>query len=479
MRKFSVLLLFLSVFNLAAQQHNVTKDPYVPPKDPKVIEKLGDWQNGKFGLMMHWGTYSIWGIVESWSLCPEDVGWTKRRGPYADDYFEYKKAYEGLKDQFNPTDFNPEKWADAAEMAGMKYVVFTTKHHDGFCMFDTQQTDYNIMHSAFGKNPRANIANEVFKAFRVKDFMIGAYFSKPDWHTPSYWWPYFPPKDRNPSYDPAKYPEKWAEFKKFTYNQIEELMTNYGSVDILWLDGGWVRPRKTIDPSVEWQKDIKVDQDIDMANIAKMARSHQPGLLMVDRTVGGRFENYVTPEQHIPDHYLPYPWETCMTMGNSWSYVPNDKYKSSRTLIHNLANIVSRNGNLLLNIGPSPQGDFAPEAYDRLKAIGHWMDINSEAIYGTVGDNKIGEKANWVFTWKGDTAYAIYKVQEGETLMNQFAIQNMSFTEATKVSLLGSDAKVKLGKGKDGLSLSLSEKALKPFAGTEALVFKIEKPFIY
>jgi alpha-L-fucosidase len=195
----------------------------------------------------------------------------------------------------------------------MKYVVFTTKHHDGFCMFDTKLTDYRVTDPKcpFHDDPRANLAKGVFDAFRAEGLWTGAYFSKPDWHSPYYWWPYFPPKDRNVNYLPTRYPERWQQFKDFTSGQIEELMTGYGPMDILWLDGGQVRPLNTIDTNVSWQKAILIDQDIDMASIAAMARKHQPGLLVVDRTVGGEYENYGTPEGHVPDADLGVPWETC------------------------------------------------------------------------------------------------------------------------------------------------------------------------
>jgi alpha-L-fucosidase len=351
-----------------------------------VLEKLDQWQDLKFGLFMHWGTYSQWGVVESWSICPEDEGWTVRRGPYADSYTAYKAAYENLQSAFNPTRFDPAKWAAAAKEAGMRYVVLTTKHHDGFCMFDTKETDYKITSpkTPFSTNPRSNIAREVFDAFRKDGFMIGAYFSKPDWHDPNYWWSYFPPKDRNVNYDPKKYPEKWVAFKKFTHNQIRELMTDYGKVDILWLDGGWVRPFNTIDPKIEWQRTIPYDQDIDMGGIARDSRSLQPGLIVVDRSVGGEYENYVTPEQTIPAKPLNFPWESCITMGGSWSYVPNDTYKPTNELVHMLVRIISRGGNFLLNIGPSPEGDFSDTAYSRLKEIGSWMKVHGEAVYGTI-----------------------------------------------------------------------------------------------
>lgn len=446
MSKYLLLLCFQFYFLIAisAQQHAVhNSHPYIPPADTLVKIKLDQWQDLKFGLMMHWGTYSQWGIVESWSLCPEDEGWCERRGPYKDNWYEYKKAYEGLQKTFDPVLFDPEKWANSAQKAGMKYLVFTTKHHDGFCMFDTRQTDYKITNTPFGSNPRSNIAKEVFNAFRKKDFMIGAYFSKPDWHCEDYWWPYFPPKDRNPSYHPLKYPEKWARYKQFTYLQIEELMTDYGRMDILWLDGGWVRPFNTIDTAVSWQKAIPFDQDIDMPRIARRSRELQPGLLVVDRTVTGEFENYITPEQQIPDAYLPVPWETCMTMGNSWSYVPNDQYKPAGQLIHMLCDVVSKNGSFLLNIAPGPGGDFDPAAYERLAEIGKWMDINGEAIYSTRGNDKLPVQDKMVFTHKKDTIYAIYLTGREERMPQTMKIQGLNLPSDATISLLGTSGNLK------------------------------------
>jgi alpha-L-fucosidase len=148
-------------------------------------------------------------------------------------------------------------------------------------------------------------------------------------------------------------------------------MTGYGKIDILWLDGGWVRPSVTKDNDPQ-----HYNQDIDMARIAKMGRSHQPGLIMVDRTVAGEFENYTTPEQEVPDKPLSYPWETCMTIGKYWSYVPDDEFKPSRQLVQTLIKIVSRGGNLLLNIAPGPDGDWNPVAYQRLQDIADWVKIN-------------------------------------------------------------------------------------------------------
>jgi alpha-L-fucosidase len=467
---FSLLLFVVAGYS---QQHNASHE-YVVPTDPEVQKKLAAWQDIKFGLMMHWGTYSQWGVVESWSICPEDEGWTQRRGPYSADWYTYLKAYENLQTTFNPTQFNPEKWAAAAKDAGMQYVVFTTKHHDGFCMFDTKQTDYKITDAKtpFSSNPKANVTKEVMNAFREKGFMTGTYFSKPDWHSNDYWWRYFPPKDRNVSYDPKKYPERWQAFKDYTYNQIEELMTGYGKVDILWLDGGWVRPKETIDTSVEWQRTITHNQDVDMARIAAMGRKHQPGLLVVDRTVTGQFENYVTPEQQIPSSYLPYPWESCITMGNSWSYVPNDEYKSAQKIIKMLTDIVSRGGNLLLNVGPSPDGDWDPNAYARLKEVGDWMKINGEAIYGTRGDSVYGKLDKFVFTHKPDALYAIYQMDENETdLPAEIVLPKVLLNKKSSVRLLGSKSPITFKQDGEVNRLKIPAAARK---AKQAAVFKIK-----
>ena len=412
---------------------------YVPETDPLVIQKLSEWQDLKFGLMMHWGAYSLWGVVESWSLCSEDEPWCARRGPYAHDYTEYKKQYERLPESFNPVKFDPDKWAKAAKAAGMKYVVFTTKHHDGFCMFDTRYTDYKITADAtpFHSHPKANIAKEVFSAFSREGFLTGAYFSKPDWHNPDYWAPEWATPNRHVNYNTARYPERWQRFKDYTYNQIEELMTSYGQVDILWLDGGWVRPFFSEQEEKEAARERRWNQDIDMERIVKMARSRQPGLIVVDREVPGPFENYRTPEQTVPDKPLDYPWETCMTMASSWSYTPNDRYKPAIRIIHLLVDIVAKGGNYLLNIGPSPDGEWHETAWQRLEEIGSWMRINGEAIYGTRPIEPY-KQDKVCYTSKPDGAiYGIYLAGEDEAMPETILLKGIRPKAKSKVSILG------------------------------------------
>lgn len=478
----SVILLFFFLFNhlSTAAQHK----EYDPDPNPLIQQRLEQWQDLKFGLLMHWGTYSQWGIVESWSICPEDLSWATggRKKGVADNYYDYLQKYTALKNTFNPVGFNPEKWADAAKEAGMKYMIFTTKHHDGFCMFDSKYTDYKITDKdcPFSKDPRANVTKEIFNAFREDNFWVGAYFSKPDWHSDYYWWKEFPPADRNANYSIQKHPEQWKKFVDFTHNQINELMTDYGKVDILWLDGGWVR-KKTDEEVKEALLDVSEgsryarnpqSQDIDMPRLVQEVRSKQPDVIVVDRAVPGPYQNYLTPEQHIPDTGLPYPWETCMTMGNSWSYVPGDVYKSTKTIIDNLVDIVSKGGNYLLNIGPGPDGDFDPVAYQRLKEIGAWMKVNGEAIYGTRMYHVFGENKNIHFTRSKDDKTKFILLSEFPA-DGKVVITKMPFDKKSRVKMLGTNKNLKWKKTAEGVEINIPVRLKN--AGNIVWVLKVEE----
>jgi alpha-L-fucosidase len=357
---------------------------------------------------------------DTWAR-PDDLpAWQERRP----DLARFRRDYWDLNRTFNPRNFHPEAWADLAARAGTKYLCFTTKHHDGFCMFDTQTTDYKVTgpDCPFHANPRANVVREVFDAFRARDFAIWCYFSKSDWHSPYYWDPARPAHDRNPNYDTAAEPERWEQFRQFAYRQIEELMTQYGHLDCLWLDGGQVRPPR---------------QDLRMDLIAEMSRRHQPGLIVADRTVGGPYENIITPEQMIPDRPLGVPWESCLTVGEGWSYRPDDQYKPTRTLVHLLIDTVAKGGNLLLNVGPDPDGNLPPEAVRRYEEIGEWLAVNGEAIYGTRPVTPYQE-GRIRFTRKGDRAYALVLAAEGERdLPQQVLLRGLRPALGTPVYLLG------------------------------------------
>jgi alpha-L-fucosidase len=440
--------LFLIIISVVQAQEYLQK--YFPEKDPLALKQLEKWQDIKFGLLMHWGPYSQWGIVESWSICSEDEDWERRK---SDNYVEYKKEYENLKKTFNPIKFDPDKWARAAKDAGMRYVVFTTKHHDGFSMFDTKQTNYKITDPAcaFSSNSKANITKEIFDSFRKQGFMIGAYFSKPDWHNENYWWPNFATPDRNVNYNISSYPERWKKFVEFTHNQIMELMTDYGRLDILWLDGGWVQimdEEKIKEHLLSAKYATRPQsQDINMPELVRKAREKQPGLIVVDRAVEGPYQNYLTPENQIPGKLLPYPWESCIIMGGGWSYTFNAKYKTAHELINILVDIVSKGGNLLLNIAPSPEGTWDEEAYTRLKEFGAWMKINDEAIYNTRSLAPYREGKICFTQLKDRTAYAIYLADGNEkNIPHEIKLPCSVVGSKTNVSLLGSKEKLELNK---------------------------------
>lgn len=374
------------------QQSN-TED-YVWPTDPQVLTKLKHWQDQKFGVLMHWGLYSVPGVVESWSICSEDWIVRERKPTYEED----KAWYWSQKDSLNPVNFDPSKWADVMKKAGMKYMIFTTKHHDGFCMFDTKYTDFSIAHGPFGKDPRHNIAKEVFDAYRNKGFMIGCYFSKPDWHSKWFWNPYYATPNRRINYKKKKHPDWWQNYRKFTQNQLNELTTDYGNIDILWLDGGWI-----------------TGDEIGLDTILVDARKRNPGMISVDRTIRGKNENYQTPEQGIPAKQLDIPWESCITLSHAWGWTPNAKFKSPNKVIGILSEIVAKGGCLALGVGPKADGTLQPEVVNTLLKIGSWLNKNGQAIYSTVNAAHYNDGKVWFTADKnGKTLYAIYALEDGE-----------------------------------------------------------------
>lgn len=489
MKKLLILFTSLLALQVSAQyEHEVTG--YVWPTDKEVLQKLDDWQDLKFGLLMHWGAYSQWGIVESWSICPEDYPWCRREnGTNPSDYNTYRKEYENLKLTFNPVGFEPEKWAKAAQNAGMKYVVFTTKHHDGFCMFDSKYTDYKVTspETPFSVNPRSNIAKEIFEAFRAEGLWAGAYFSKPDWHSEYFWDPKFPPFDRNVNYDPALYPEKWEKFVDFTHNQIMELMTDYGNIDILWLDGGWVS-KKDVDKMPEMYpgklrgtksgfiKNRIVNQDIRMDELAAKAREKQPGLIVVDRAVRGPNQNYLTPENRVPDEQLPYPWESCIIAGGGWAWVPNPEFMTPKEAIHMLVDIVAKGGNLLYNIGPAPDGTWPAQAYVLLEEMGKWIDINGDAIYSTRAIAPF-KTNNVCLTQKKDSkeVYAIYLEGEEKGLPSSFVVDGVYAAKGAKLNLLGTKGNLKWENVSEGVKVYIPKKIQENLPCDLAWSIKISK----
>ena len=348
-------------------------DRYVKPSSPLVRERLEWFRDQKLCLMMHFGLYSAWGITESWPLSSQDAHWSRGDVEWTKDDAEFKRQYFSLNKCFNPVRFNAREIAKTAKRCGFRYVAFTTKHHDGFCLWDTKFTDYKTTapECPYATNPGADIVKRLFDACRAESLGISAYFSKADWHHEDFW------EDRGigrfttrwPTYDTAKNHGKWARFREFTKGQMMELVENYGPIDVLWLDGGWVRPSRGC--------------DLGMKEIMESVRRVQPNVIFVDRGQNDETMNVATPEQTVPEQPPDCPWESCITMSEGWGYHYDDTYKSTRELIHLLIDVVSKGGNLALNVGPMPDGRLPRPAVERMEAMGLWLAKNGAAIYGT------------------------------------------------------------------------------------------------
>lgn len=386
--------------------HGCSKEEsYIAPTDPLILERLEWFQDQKLALMMHFGPYSQMAAECSWCLSEED-DWARSEVDWEDDLETFRKQYWDLNKSFNPIRLQPDKIAQFAADNGFKYLIFTTKHHDGFCMFDTKYSDYKVTapDCPFHTHKYANVTKAMFDAFRAKGLGIAAYFSKPDWHCPWYWAPGMEKpvgKNRRPTYKPEEHPETWEAFTEYTHNQIMELVENYGKLDILWLDGGTVRPSNGL--------------DIRLSEVVEKARKVQPWLITADRTAATENENYITPEQAIPDRVIHVPWESCITIGKRWIYRYNDNYKSARTLVRMLIEVVSRGGNLAINIGPQADGRLPLEAVKEVEGLGSWLKRNGEAIYATRPHNT-AQIENVMFTTKGEALYALIPLDEGESL---------------------------------------------------------------
>ena len=383
--------------------HNYTApEEYIPPKSAAVREHLEWFMDQKLGLMMHWAPGCQLGTYESWPLSDGDGAWSQEDMTWA-DIETCKQQYRDADQTFNPIKFAPAKWAALAADCGFKYLLFTTKHHDGFCMYDTDTTDYKITaeRCPFHTHKDADIVGSLFREFRKQGLGISVYFSKPDWHSEYYWAPQFgTAPDRNVNYDVSEHPDLWEKYVQFAHQQIRELCTNYGKVDVLWLDGGWVRPDN-------------LGQDIRLGEIVEEIRSSsQPHLIVSDRTCGGEYENFITPEKTVPETALSVPWETCTTVGKKFSFHYTDTFKSGHQLVLLLLDVVSKGGNLALNIAPQPDGELPAPAVRSLRDMGAWLNIYGDGIYGTricapyFKDNLFytqKENRRYVFCAYGDT----------------------------------------------------------------------------
>ncbi len=356
----AALLVAFSLASLSAAPQSQPPPPVETPAQKQA--RLQWWTDARFGMFIHWGLYAL----------PARHEWVKQRERTTD------ADYQRYFDQFDPDLYNPQEWARHARQAGMKYAVITTKHHEGFCLFESRFTDYK----ATGTPARRDLVKDWVEAFRAEGLKVGFYYSLLDWHHPSY------TVDRNhpqrastdAEYEALNRGRDMAVYRQYIKDQVRELLTRYGRIDVIWLDYSF--------PGAPHGKGRA---DWDSAGLLALVRNLQPHIIVNDRLdlldVPGGWD-FRTPEQFKPREWVTMngqqvPWETCQTFSGSWGYYRDEtSWKSPAQLIELLIDSVSKGGNLLMNVGPTARGTFDPRALDRLAAFGRWMSVNGRSIYG-------------------------------------------------------------------------------------------------
>lgn len=377
---------FLLAALVAAAAPVFAQAPSAASRYEDVMARNAWWREARFGMFIHFGAYAVPARGE-WVQSDERIP--------ADRYLAYVDA-------FQPVDFDARAWARVAKAAGMKYAVLTAKHHDGFCLFDSALTDYKISTRFGGRD----LVREYLDAFRAEGLRVGLYYSLIDWHHPDY-----PNVGNHPMRGNAEYvkvPRDWNRYLKYMHGQVEELVTKYGRLDLLWLDYSFEDYR-----GAKWGAD----------ELVAMVKKHQPGILLnnrLDVNTGvtgaarslGPWGDFETPEQGLPEKALvdasgrPIPWETCLTLNNHWGYHAGDHdWKSPELVVHTLVEAVSKNGNLLLNVGPDARGRVPEPSVRILEEVGRWMSRNGESVYGAGAADR--PRPEWGrFTQKGRTLFA-------------------------------------------------------------------------
>ena len=331
------------------------------------MAESADYQKGdtswfvqdRFGLFIHWGLYAL----------PARHEWVKHNEKTTNE--EYEKYFK----HFDPDLYDPNLWADAAAGAGMKYFVVTSKHHEGFCLWDTKQTEYKATNTPAGRDLLTPMVN----AFRERDLRVGFYYSLIDWHHPQFVLdPHIGPYREHPDRESMNAGRDQANYAAYMHAQVEELLTQFGQVDILWFDFSYAKDDGSGKGRDDWQSE----------ELVRLVKKLQPHVLLDDRLDLPEAWDIKTPEQTQPREWVkvdgkPVVWEACQTFSGSWGYSRDEmSWRSVEQLILTLIDCVSKGGNLLLNVGPTGRGEFDARALDRLQGIGEWMKRHGRSIYG-------------------------------------------------------------------------------------------------
>jgi len=363
----AVSVLALSGCKQASNQ-GFSGEPFRSKAELTKDQRMSWWRQARFGMFIHWGVYS----VPAGTYKGERIGgigeWIMQRAKIP------VEEYEKFAEQFNPVKFDADEWVRIAKDAGMKYIVITSKHHDGFCMWDSKLTDYDIVDTTPFER---DVLQELSQACKKHGVRLCFYHSIMDWHHPDAQAPFYPnyndTKRSNPDFD------RYVEY--YMKPQLKELIQDYGPLGVMWFDGEWIKDWTRGMGWVMYDYVRSLQPDIIINNRVGTGRQGMQGMDKSSEYAG----DFGTPEQQIPPTGLPgVDWETCMTMNDTWGYKSyDDNWKSTEDLLHKLADIASKGGNFLLNVGPTAEGLIPQPSIQRLAAIGEWMKVNSESIYGT------------------------------------------------------------------------------------------------
>lgn len=345
-RKARVWVVFLALMILSQ----------IPGKTFGADSRLDWWREARFGMFVHWGPVSLKGTEIGWSRGTENLS---------------AEEYDSLYRRFNPSNFNAETWVRIARQAGARYLVFTTKHHDGFCNWDTKETDYQITRTPFGRD----VTRELADACHRNGLVFCTYHSILDWWHPDY--PLGSPGGR--SQKPEPHMDRYNEYLK---RQVAELIQEYGPLGVMWFDGEWEAPWNAERGRDLYEHCRRLQDSIIVNNRVSVGRSGMAGTTLAG---AGNPGDYDTPEQEVGKYQDTKPWESCITICQQWAWKPDDKLKSLRECIETLVRCAGGDGNLLLNVGPMPDGRIEPRQAVRLREIGRWLAVYGDSIYGTRG----------------------------------------------------------------------------------------------